>query len=211
MRLSSAAASGDSMAAHRLLHAGWQVLLLERGDRVERGPHCSEALRDPGVVEAPRARKRLPGGCRRLRPHGVRIVSLPWRPLGLLRRSGDPLPRSRFPRTPEIAGLRRPLAVRLCRPRAVLRAGRAADGRAGDDAADKTRPTRSAAFPSSRRRCSACRPGSRRRCAPPARPRFRFPSRSITTEATGGRRARSAARATRSRARSAPRTTWRPR
>ena len=30
---------GGTMAAHRLVEAGWNVLLLERGARVQRGPH----------------------------------------------------------------------------------------------------------------------------------------------------------------------------
>ncbi len=30
---------GGAMAAHALVHAGWRVLMIERGDWVRRGPH----------------------------------------------------------------------------------------------------------------------------------------------------------------------------
>ncbi|MBE3072680.1 MAG: GMC family oxidoreductase, partial [Acidobacteria bacterium] len=33
---------GGSMAAHRLVSAGWRVVMLERGPWVERGPHSAD-------------------------------------------------------------------------------------------------------------------------------------------------------------------------
>ena len=137
---------GGSMAAHRLVHAGWRVLMLERGARLARGPHCADASAtmefSPYAGEG--AYRVDAGGYGPTASHACCLggLSVYFGAAAVRYREAD------FHEAPEIAadsGARWPVGYADLEPY-YLEAERLM-GVAGDDADDPTRPPRSAPFP----------------------------------------------------------------
>ncbi|RPJ63892.1 MAG: GMC family oxidoreductase, partial [Acidobacteria bacterium] len=138
---------GGSMAAHRLIEAGWKVLLLERGARVRRGPHNREPRATLELTQhysRESAYKVIEGG------YGADAASVfclggPsvfYGGVSFRFREAD------FVEDPDVvgdSGSRWPLGYRDLEP-FYDRAERLI-GVAGDDSDDPTRPPRSAPFP----------------------------------------------------------------
>ena len=140
---------GGAMAAHVLVHAGWRVLMLERGDWVPRGPQIGArvALDWYRRSTRPRSSYRGAGGTSRKRGRGP---VLRRRPLGVLWRCFPAIPRSRlYAGSFHPRGVGGALAVSLCRARAFLHPRGAAARRGGHDGRGPGRAAAQCTFPAS--------------------------------------------------------------
>ncbi len=138
---------GGAFAAHRLVHAGWRVLLLERGPRVSRGPHCSdpEATLELTPHYSFESAYRVDAGGGGRTVGGVFCLGGPsvyYGAAAIRYREADFLPE---PEITGASGARWPFGYRDLEPY-YCEAERLM-GVAGDDSADPTRPHRSQPFP----------------------------------------------------------------
>ena len=173
------------MAAHELVHAGLDVLMLERGDWVPRGPHNWDdaGIGRPHAVLL--ARGAVPRGRRRATGPSLGSYSCVGGPsvfyggVSIRFREADFVARSRHRRR-----LRRGLAVRLRRARALVHArAKQLLGVAGRADEDPTEPRRehavshtSPARCPTRRRASRARPRARAVAVPACRSRSTTPT-----------------------------------
>jgi choline dehydrogenase-like flavoprotein len=138
---------GGAFAAHRLVEAGWRVLLLERGSRVARGPECSK----PGATleltphYSLESAYRVDAGGHGNSAGGVFCLGGPsvyYGAAAIRYREAD------FLHEPEItgaSGTRWPFGYGDLEPH--YGEAERLMGVAGDDGADPTRPARSQPFP----------------------------------------------------------------
>jgi choline dehydrogenase-like flavoprotein len=138
---------GGSMAAHRLVRAGWRVLLLERGPRVARGPHCAEKAATLELTPhySFESAYRVDAGGYGDTAGGVFCLGGPsvyYGAAAIRYREADFLP---DPEITETSGARWPVRYADLEP--YYAEAERLMGVSGDDAADPTRPPRSTPFP----------------------------------------------------------------
>ncbi len=138
---------GGAMAAHRLVEAGWRVLLLERGPRVSRGPHSSDPMATLELTEhySQEGAYRVEAGGYQGTMGAVFCLGGPsvyYGAAAVRYREADFMP---DPEIGEVADARWPFGYADLEPYYVQ--AERLMGVAGDDSTDPTRPPRSAPFP----------------------------------------------------------------